>query len=116
MTAAPKQPLVEVVEEAIRNAPVERVVVEKRMKADLDGDGSDMVVTKEVVEFRVTDKSRARAALAAFHAEELAATLREYIAAADECVSGDNDVAAMLRFWAADKKARAVLAKLAGQP
>lgn len=57
----------------------------------------------------------AQAAIDACHAAELAATLREYIAAADDCVSGDNDVAAMLRFGAADKRARALLTKLEGR-
>jgi hypothetical protein len=35
--------------------------------------------------------------------------LREYIDAADACVSGHDDVAAMLRFGEADKAARAAL-------
>jgi hypothetical protein len=61
-------------------------------------------------------EAMAQAAIAACHAEELLKVLREYIAAADESVTGDNDVAAMLRFGAADKAARALLAKLDGQP
>ena len=35
--------------------------------------------------------------------------LREYIDAADACVSGDDDVVAMLRFGEADKAAREAL-------
>ncbi len=41
--------------------------------------------------------------------EKAQEVLREYIDAADACVSGDDDVSAMLRFGEADKAARAAL-------
>ena len=41
--------------------------------------------------------------------KELEAILREYIDAADQCVSGSDDIANMLRFGAADKAAREAL-------
>ena len=41
--------------------------------------------------------------------KELEAVLREYIDAADQCVSGSDDIANMLRFGAADKAAREAL-------
>jgi hypothetical protein len=83
MTAAPNSPLVELVARAISNAPVERVVVQKQMKAALHGDGSDMVVTKEVIEYRVTDESRAQAALAACEAEAMRKILTDILRVAD---------------------------------
>jgi len=42
-------------------------------------------------------------------AKALEDALREYIDAADACVSGDDDVVAMLRFGEADKAAREAL-------
>ena len=41
--------------------------------------------------------------------KELEAVLREYIDAADQCLSGADDIANMLRFGAADKAAREAL-------
>jgi len=47
--------------------------------------------------------------------EELREALKEYIDAADFSMSGEDDVAAMLRFGDADKAARAALAKAEAQ-
>lgn len=47
------------------NAPTARIITEERRKADLGGDGSDMVVTKQVVKYAVTDESRVAALRAA---------------------------------------------------
>ena len=41
--------------------------------------------------------------------KELEAVLREYMDAADQCLSGADDIANMLRFGAADKSAREAL-------
>ena len=41
--------------------------------------------------------------------KELEAVLREYMDAADQCLSGADDIANMLRFGAADKAAREAL-------
>jgi hypothetical protein len=56
---------VERLADAIKNAPAERVVTYKRVQASIGGDGSDMYVTKAVTEYRVTDHSRAKAAISA---------------------------------------------------
>jgi thiamine pyrophosphate-dependent acetolactate synthase large subunit-like protein len=104
VTTALKQPLVEVVAEAIRHAPTERLVTVLRM----DGD----VVTQERVEFTVTDESRARAALDACHAEELAEALRNLLEDTQHRNHGCGDTPENCPVLAA----RALLAKLDGKP
>jgi hypothetical protein len=65
---------------------------------------------------KLQPETAAQVALGACRFEELLGTLREYIAAADASVAGDNDIAAMLRFGNADRAARALVAKLDGKP
>ncbi len=50
-------------------------------------------------------------ALLAEH-REMREAFSEYIAAADNCITTDDDVSAMLRFGKADESARAILAKV----
>lgn len=73
----------------------------------------DIAIAADIADPLTGQPSIANARLIAC-APDLLAALTEYIAAADNSMTADDDIAAMIRFGDANKAARAAIAKATG--